>query len=101
MPFHDISEIETDAAYCAGQRNLQRASTMVISSHGKTIQPGGTYRMTATATRNAGRVIIYMVPTLGRISNGTSINSDRINLTNYEGGLNHSANLKTSTLKNC
>ena len=97
MPFQDISEIETGAAYCA---ELQNASTMVISSHGKTIQPGGTYQMTATATLNAGRVIIYMVPTRGRTSNGTSTNSDRKNLTNCEGGLNHSANLKTSTLKN-
>jgi hypothetical protein len=98
MPFHDISEIETDAAFNAELRN---ASIMVISSHGKTIQPGGTYPMTAIATRNVGRVIIYMAPTLGRTSNGTSTNSDRINLTNCEGGLNHSANLKTSTLKNC
>ena len=57
--------------------------------------------MTATVTHNVGRVIIHMAPTLGRISNGTSTNSDRINLTNYEGGLNRSANLKTSTLKNC
>ena len=97
MPFQDISEIETGAAYCA---ELQNASTMVISSHGKTIRPGGTYQMTATATRNAGRVIIYIIPTPGSTSNGISTNSDRKNLTNYEDGSNHSANLKTSTLKN-
>ena len=98
MPFQDISEIETGAAYCA---ELQNASTMVISSHGKTIRPGGTYPMTATATLNAGRVTIYMVPTRGRTSNGTSTNSDRINSMNYAGDLSRSANLKTSTLKNC
>ena len=101
MPFQDISEIETGAAYCAGQRNLQCASTMVISSHGRTIRPGGTYQMTATATLNAGRVIIYMVPTRGRTSNGTSRNSDRINLTNYEGGIRLCKNTKTMIWKNC
>ena len=97
MPFHDISETGTDIAFNAELRN---ASIMVISSHGKTIQPGGTYPMTAIATHNVGRVIIHMAPTNGRISNGTSTNSDRINLTNCEGGLNHSASLKTLTLKN-
>jgi len=57
--------------------------------------------MTAIATHNVGRVIIHMAPINGRTSNGTSRNSDRKNSMNYEGGLNHSANLKTSTLKNC
>jgi hypothetical protein len=57
--------------------------------------------MTAIATHNVGRVIIHMAPTNGLTSNGTSRNSDRKNSMNYAGGLNHSANLKTSTLKNC
>ena len=84
MPFQDISEIETDAAYNVALRNV---SLVVISSHGKTIQPGGTYPMTAIATHNVGRVIIHMAPINGRISNGTSTNSDRKNLTNCEGGI--------------
>ena len=95
--YHNISETGTDIAFNAELRN---ASIMVISSHGKTIQPGGTYQMTATATLNAGRVIIYMVPTRGRTSNGTSTNSDKINSMNYAGDLSRSANLKTLTLKN-
>ena len=97
-PFHNISETGTDIAFNAELRN---ASIMVISSHGKTIQPGGTYPMTAIATHNVGRVIIHMAPINGRTSNGTSRNSDRKNLTNYEGGTRQSANLKTSISKNC
>ena len=96
--YHNISETGTDIAFNAELRN---ASIMVISSHGKTIQPGGTYPMTVIATHNVGRVIIHMAPINGRTSNGTSTNSDRKNSMNYAGGLNHSANLKTSTLKNC
>ena len=57
--------------------------------------------MTAIATHNVGRVIIHMAPINGRTSNGTSTNSDKINLTNYEGGTRQSANLKTSISKNC
>jgi len=57
--------------------------------------------MTAIAIHNVGRVIIHMAPINGRTSNGTLINSDRKNLTNYVGDLSHSANLKTSTLQNC
>ena len=98
MPFHNISETGTDIAFNAELRN---ASIMVISSHGKTIQPGGTYPMTAIATHNVGRVIIHMAPINGRISNGTSTNSDRKNLTNYEGGIRPCENLKTSIWKNC
>ena len=57
--------------------------------------------MTATVTRNVGRVIIHMAPINGHTSNGTSTNSDRKSLTNYEGGTRQSANLKTSISKNC
>ena len=56
--------------------------------------------MTAIATHNVGRVIIHMVPINGLTSNGTSINSDRINLTNYEGGIRPCENLKTLIWKN-
>jgi len=55
----------------------------------------------ATVILNAGRVIIRMDLTNGRTSNGISTNSDRKNLTNCEGGIRPSANLKTSNLKNC
>ena len=98
MPFHNISEIEMDIAFNAELRNVSR---MVIFSPGKTIRRGGIYPMTATVIRNVGRVIIHMVPINGLTSNGTSTNSDRKNLTNYEGGIRSCENLKTSIWKNC
>jgi hypothetical protein len=85
MPFQDISEIETDAAYNVALRNV---SLVVISSHGKTIRPGGTYVLTGEIFGvNVGPVILDMELMLGRTSNGTSTNSDRKNLTNCEGGI--------------
>ena len=97
-PYQNISETEINGAFYAA---LLNASAVVISSHGKTIRRGGTYPTMATVILNAGRVIIRMDLTNGRTSNGISTNSDRKNLTNYEGGIRPSANLKTSTLKNC
>ena len=96
--YRNILDKETDGVSNVG---LQKISRMVISSRGKTIQHGSTYPMTVIVTRNVGRAILNTVSTNGLTSDGISTNSDKINLTNYVGGIRPCKNLKTMTLKNC
>ena len=98
MPFHDISEIETDAAYCA---ELHHPSIMVICSHGRTIQPGGMCQMTATVMRYVKNATCETVMTLTITEDGTEKSLAQRNSTNYTENSPPSANLKTSNLKNC
>ena len=98
MPFHDISEIETDAAYCA---ELHHPSIMVICSHGRTILHGGTYQMTGTVMRCVKNATLETVMTLTITEDGTEKSLAQRNSTNYTESSPPSANLKTSNLKNC
>ena len=81
--FRYTLEQETNGAYNA---ELPTISRMVISSHGKTIQPGLTYQMKVIVIANVGLAILSTGTTNGITLNGTSTNSDKKNLTNYEGG---------------
>ena len=74
---------------------------MVISSHGKTIQPGLTYRMMVIVIANVGLATLSTGTTNGITLNGTSTSSDKKNLTNYEGGIRLCKNTKTMIWKNC
>ena len=98
MPFHDISGIETDAAYCA---ELHHPSIMVICSHGRTILHGGTYQMTGTVMRCVKNATLETVMTLTIIGDGLGKHSASRDTTNCISNSPHSANLKTSNLKNC
>ena len=96
-PSQSSSEKEIRRAFNAALRN---ASVVVISSRGKTIRRGGTYPATATVIRNAGRVIIHMDLINGRTSNGTSKNSGRKHLTNFDLDINKHANSRILNYRN-
>ena len=98
MPFHDISEIETDGAFYAA---LPTVCRMVICSHGKTIQPGGMCQMTATVMRYVKNATCETVMTLTITEDGTEKSLAQRNSTNCTENSPPSANLKTSNLKNC
>ena len=98
MPFHDISGIETNGALFAVIPTICR---MVICSHGRTIQPGGMCQATVTVMRYVKNATSETVMTLTITEDGTEKSLAQRNLMNCTENSPPSANLKTSSLKNC